>query len=190
MPIKYAEITIVRNLEEESWVSYFKNLIGEENIITSNDTIIISFDDGTISDTKSDPVDKNFKFGPKDCRQDYPLYFEKKDKNNTFFLKTPRVEKVTEPRNLFSYTVLKLDSRAIFKDYKNHNTLKKEPSIYNAIYHTGDNEVLAIIKNGKNHRYVLAYDDDYFDKSDINYFVNCLFINAFIKKESRILPCL
>ena len=45
MPIKYAEITIVRNLEKESWLSYFKNLIGEENIITNNDTIIISFDD-------------------------------------------------------------------------------------------------------------------------------------------------
>ena len=125
MPIKYAEITIVRNLEEESWLSYFKNLIGEENIITNNDTIIISFDDETISDTKCDLVDKQFKFGPKDYRREYPLYFEKKDKNNTFFLKTPRVEMVTEPRNLFSYPVLKLDSRVIFKDYKNNNTLKK-----------------------------------------------------------------
>jgi len=179
MPIKYAEITIVRNLEKESWVSYFKNLIGEENIITNNDTIIISFDDETISDIKSDLVDKQFKFGPKGYRQDYPLYFKKEDKNNTFFLKTPRVERVTEPRNLFSYTVLKLDSRPIFKDYKNHSTLKKEASIYNAIYHTGVNEVLAIVKNGNNHRYVLAYDDDYFDKSDINYFVNMLFTNSF-----------
>jgi hypothetical protein len=190
MPIKYAEITIVRNLEKESWLSYFKNLAGQEDIITNNDTIIISFDDGIISDTKSDLVDKNFKFGPKGIRQDYPLYFKKEDKDNTFFLKTPRVERVTEPRNLFSYTVLKLDSRLIFKDYKNHNTLKKEASIYNVIYHTGVNEVLAIIKNGNNHRYVLAYNDDYFDKSDIIYFVDCLFINAFIKKESKTLPCL
>ena len=179
MPIKYAEIRII---QKESWLTYFKNWIGDENIITNNDTIIISFDDETISDTKIDLVDKKFKFGPKDYRQDYPLYFEKEDKNNTFFLKTPRLERVTDPRNLFSYTVLKLDSRVIFKDYKNHNTLKKEPSIYNAIYHTGVNQVLAIIKNGNNHRYVLAYDDDYFDKSDINYFVNMLFTNSFIEK--------
>jgi len=180
MPIKYAEITIVRNLEKESWISYFKNLIGEENIITNNDTIIISFDDETISDTKSEIIDKQFKFGSKCYYSDiYPMYFEKKGKNNTFFLKTPKVERVTEPRNLFSYTVLKLDSRVIFKDYKNHNTLKKEPSIYNAIYHTGIYQVLAIIKNGNNHRYVLAYDDDYFNKSDINYFVNMLFTNSF-----------
>ena len=179
MPIKYAEITIVRNLEKESWLSYFKNLAGQEDIITNNDTIIISFDDGSVSDTKDELIDKKFKFGPNGYRQDYPMYFEKEDKNNTFFLKTPRLERVTDPRGLFSYTVLKLDSRVIFKDYKNHNTLKKEPSIYNVIYHTGVNEVLAIVKNGNNHRYVLAYNDDYFDKSDINYFVNIIFTNSF-----------
>ena len=182
MPIKYAEITVVRNLEEESWLSYFKNLAGQEDIITINDTIIISFDDGTISDTKRDLVDKQFKFGPQSYHQDYPIYFDKEGKDNTFFLKTPILQRVTEPRNLFSYTVLKLDSKLIFKDYKNHNTLKKEPSIYNAIYHTGIHEVLAIVKIGKNYRYLLAYDDSYFDKSDINYFINCLFTNSFIEK--------
>ena len=68
MPIKYAEIRIIRNLKEESWFSYFKNLIGDEDIITNNDTIIISFDDGSISDTnnklvnllKTVPADKFF----------------------------------------------------------------------------------------------------------------------------------
>ena len=181
MPIKYAEITVVRNLEEESWLSYFKNLLGEENKITINDTIIISFDDGTISDTKRDLVDKQFKFGPKGHLQDYPIYFNKEGKDNTFFLKNPIIERVTEPRNLFSYTVLKLDSKLIFKDYKNHNTLKKEPSIYNVIYKTGIEEVLAIVKNGRQRRYLLAYDDSYFDKSDINYFVYMLFTNSFIE---------
>jgi hypothetical protein len=190
MPIKYAEISIVRNLEKESWLSYFKNLIGEENIITNNDTIIISFDDGTISETKHDLVDKQFKFGPQSYYSDiYPIYFEKLNKP-TLFLKSPILQRVTEPRNLFSYTILKLDSKLIFKDYKNHNTLKKEPSIYNVIYHTGNHQVLAIVKNGLQTRYVLAYDDDYFDKSDINYFVDCLFTNTFIKKESKISLCL
>ena len=60
MPIKYAEITIVRNFKKESWLSYFKNLIGEENIITNNDIIIISFDDGTISETTRELIDKQF----------------------------------------------------------------------------------------------------------------------------------
>ena len=73
-------------MEEESWFSYFKNIAGKEDIITINDTIIILFDDGTISDTKCDLVDKQFKFGPKDYHRDnYPIYFQNEDKNYTFF---------------------------------------------------------------------------------------------------------
>jgi len=182
MPIKYAEITIVRNLNEESWLSYFKNLIGDEDIITNNDTIIISFDDGSISDTNNKLVNEQFEIGPKSYHyqfSSYPIYFNKKDKN-TVFLKAPILEEVKEPRNLFSYMVLKLDSRDIFKDYKNCNTLKKEPSIYNVIYE--DNvigDLFALVKIGSNFKYLLAYDDSYFDKSDIRYLVNCIFTNTF-----------
>ena len=47
MSIKYAEITIARNLQEETWLAYFKNLIGDEDIITKingiNDVSINSF---------------------------------------------------------------------------------------------------------------------------------------------------
>jgi len=181
MPIKYAEITIVRNLEEESWLSYFKNLAGQEDIITINDTIIILFDDGTISDTKRDLVDKQFKFGPKDYHRDnYPIYFQNEDKNYTFFLKPSILKKETEPRKLFSYIVPTLNFNPIFKDYKNYNISKKETSIYNVIYECNIlKDVFAIVKNGYNHRYLLAYEDSYFDKSDINYFINCLFTNAF-----------
>ena len=170
MPIKYAEITIVRNLEEESWLSYFKNLIGQEDIININDTIIISFDDGTVSETKRELIDKQFKFGPKGYPQDYPLYFEKPDKH-TLFLKRPIIK---EDGNL------KIDFKPIFKNYQNFNTSKKEPSIYNAIYEdVCIGQVFAIVKKGYNQRYLLAYDDEYFDKSDINYFVNIIFTNSF-----------
>ena len=72
MPIKYAEITIIRNWKKESWLSYFKNLIGEEDIITNNDTIIISFDDGTVSDTKSNDANKQFEMGLKHYYNGYP----------------------------------------------------------------------------------------------------------------------
>jgi hypothetical protein len=182
MSIKYAEITIVRNLQKETWLNYFKNLIGEEDIITNNDTIIISFDDGTVSDTTNKDANKQFEMGPKSYNNNYnyPMYFKKEDKDYTVFLKTPRVELVREPRNLFSYTILKLDSRPIFKDYPNYNTLKKEPSIYNAIYESKDIDIFAVVKIGPNFKYLLAYDDSYFNKSDISYFVNCIFTNSFI----------
>jgi hypothetical protein len=170
MPIKYAEITIVRNLEEETWVSYFKNLIGKEDIITNKDIIIISFDDGSISETMRELIDKQFKFGPQSYHQNYPIYFSKPQKH-TLFLKRPIIK---EDGNL------RIDFKTIFKGYSNFNTSKKEPSIYNAIYEDMCvGEVLAIVKNGYNHRYFLAYDDSYFDKLDINYFVNMLFTNSF-----------
>lgn len=176
MPIKYAEITISRNLEKESWGSFFKNLIGREDIITNNDTIIISFDDGTVSDTNCELIDKQFKFGPKGYNQDYPIYFEKPDKH-TVFLKHPIIKD----------GLMKINFNPIFKDYSNFNTLKKEPSIYNAIYEDMCvGQVLAIVKNGYNHRYFLAYDDSYFDKSDIKWFVHCLFTNSFTHTNKSI----
>jgi len=159
MPIKYAEITIVR---KESWINYFKNLIGDENIITKNDTIIILFDDGTVTDTvEYKDANIRFEMGPKSVYSTYPMYFNKINKN-TVFLKTPRVEK----------NVLKLDFKPIFKDYPNYTTLKKEPSIYNAIYESNDIDIFAVAKRSSN-LYLLAYEDTYFDKSDIaNLFIN------------------
>jgi hypothetical protein len=181
MPIRYAEITIVRNLKEESWLSYFKNLIGDEDIITNNDTIIISFDDGTVSDAKSNDANEQVEIGPKSYHyqfSSYPIYFNKKDKN-TVFLKPPILQEITDARGLFSYMVKKIDSKHIFKDYKNCNTLKKEPSIYNVIYQDiGIGDIFAVVKIGSNFKYLVAYDDSYFDKSDIEYFVNCIFTDT------------
>jgi hypothetical protein len=174
MPIKYAEITIVRNLEQESWLTYFKNLLGEENIITNNDTIIILFDDGTMMDTTN--KDASIEMGPKSYRNNYPIYFTI---NNLLALfKEPILEMVKDNRGLFSYIGWKLDSKSIFKDYPNYNTLKKEPSIYNIIYENSTNteDVFALVKR-KSNLHLLAYDDSYFEKSDIGYFVNYLFLN-------------
>ena len=161
MPIKYAEITIVR---QESWLTYFKNLIGEENIITNNDTIIILFDDGTVTDTTTKDENEQFEMGPKSVYSTYPMYFNKINKN-TVFLKTPIIKD----------NVLKLDFKPIFKDYPNYTTLKKEPSIYNAIYESNGIDIFAVAKRTSN-LYLLAYEDSYFEKLDIvNLFFNLFF---------------
>ena len=92
MPIKYAEITIVRNLAEETWICYYKRLLGEENIVNDYDTIIILFDDGPIIDIKDEYINKQFETGPKSFRQNvYPLYLNKQGEA-TMFLKHPREE--------------------------------------------------------------------------------------------------
>ena len=170
MTIKYAEITISRNLQEESWLSYFKNLIGEENIITNNDTIIISFDDGTITDTKSAFIDKLFEFGYKTYQSIFPMYFKNPSKKSTLFLKQPT----------YRDGALRMDFKNIFKDDPKYTTIKKMPSVYNAIYHSvlTYKELFSLIKNGNNHRYLLAYDDEYFEKSDIIYFIHLIFTDT------------
>ena len=179
MPIIYAEITIARNLEEENWFNYFKRMAGNENIVNDNDTIIILFEDGSISDVKSEYVDKQFEMGPKIYQRDFPLYFNKKD-GVTLFFKRPTVK---PDGNLM------LDFKPIFKDNPKYCTLTKVPSVYNAIYKdmvVGD--IFAVVKNGPNERsprYLLAYDDRYFEKSDIIYFVSCIFKGIF----SRTVPC-
>ena len=165
MPIKYAEITIARNLEQENWFSYFKNLIGEENY-TDKDTIVILFDDETIIDTKSVLVDKQFKFGNKIYQGVYPIYFKKQDL--LFYYKEPSIK-----NGFYS-----LNFSDIFKDEPRYKTLKKVPSVFNAIYCSiiERNELFALVKNGHNHRYLLAYDNDSFEKADIIYLIHHLFL--------------
>ena len=173
MPIKYAEITIARNLEEENWLNYFKRLTGNENIVNDNDTIIILFEDGSISDVKSEYVDKQFEMGPKMYPRIFPLYFNKKD-GDTLFFKRPTINPDGN---------LTLDFKPIFKGNPKYHTITKVSSVYNAIYNdmvVGD--IFAIVKNGPNERfprYLLAYEDSYFERSDIIYFVSCIFKDTF-----------
>ena len=92
MPIKYAEITTIFNLEKETMMNYFNRLLlKNENQTTDNDTIIILFEDGIICDvTKectSTKINNIMEMGPKGFRSYLPLYFEMKDTNNTLFSK-------------------------------------------------------------------------------------------------------
>ena len=166
--IKYAEITIIRNLQEESILNYFNRLLGNENNTNENDTIIILFDDETISDVKIEYNNK-LKLGPTDFRTYFPSYIIIKDKP-IFYYKSPNEVN----------GIKKLNFRSIFANNKKHLTTKKETSIYNIIYYNliNNNEVFAIIKiksNEEKPRYLLAYDDKYFEKDDIIYLVNYIF---------------
>jgi hypothetical protein len=170
MPIKYAEITIIINTEKESILNYFNRLLSNENTTTDNDTIIILFDDGNICDVKKEyNTNTNIIMGPRGFKTNLPLYFEIKDINGTFFSKSP-----TEDCN----GNLKLNCKPIFANNKKHTTTKKESSVYNSIFERGNNQVLAIVKiksSEEKPRFLLAYDDEYFKKEHIIYFVNFIF---------------
>ena len=172
MPIKYAEITIIINTEKESMSNYFNRLLlSNENKTTDNDTIIILFDDGIIIDVKKEykNTNTNIIMGPRSFKTNLPLYFEIEDTNQTFFSKIPTVDCNGE---------LRLNSKPIFGNNKKHTTTTKEPSVYNSIFERGNKQVLAIvkIKSSKDKpRFLLAYDDEYFEKESIICFVNNIF---------------
>jgi hypothetical protein len=176
MPIKYAEITIIRNLEKETIFNYFNRiLLGSENSTNDNDTIIILFDDETVYDNKNKYTDKNFsklmKMGPSRAYSLVPMYFEIYSQfPKTFFSKSPYENKNTGIRTL--------NFKPIFANNKKHITTKKETSVYNCIFEKGNNQVLAILRiksNEEKPRFLLAYDDESFEKDEIIYFVNYIF---------------
>jgi len=174
MSIKYVEITIIRNIEEENVFRTLSRYFGYENTSNDNDTIIMEFDDGTICDIKDEYIDKKFEFNMLGHDHWFPLYFKIEGKNNTLFYKKPDLNKDGQK---------KLDFNKIFKNYKNYNKYSREASEYNLIYETYDKiELFAICRiksNEEKPRFILAYDETIFDKSDIIYLNDCIFKKKF-----------
>jgi hypothetical protein len=168
MSIKYADITIMRSLQENNIFNTLIGFFGYENIINDNDIMIITFEDGTISNIKDEYIDKKYKFSISKCGR-YPTYFET-DQQKTLIYKKPQIK-----NNLKN-----LKFTEIFKDSINHSN-KIVSSIYNVIYQDiNKNEKLAIVKfkssNKDNTKFKLAYHHDYFDKTDIIYLINHLLL--------------
>jgi hypothetical protein len=93
MCIKYAEITIIRNIEEENVFRTLSRYFGYENTSNDNDTIIIEFDDGTIYDIKDEYIDKKFEFITLGHDYWFPIYFEIDQEKRTLFYKKPDLNK-------------------------------------------------------------------------------------------------
>lgn len=182
MTIKYAEVTIVIDLEKRSIFNYFGRLIGNETIPNENDNIIILFDDDDIvlslDDNPIYNVTNKFIMGPKFYNTTLPIYFELKFepiKTHIFYNKLP-VEK---------QGMLKLDVKSIFENNIKYLTSKVMASIYTMCYTIKiigskivDKDVFAIVKiksSEEKPRFLLAYDDEYFEKEDITYLANYMF---------------
>lgn len=169
MNIEYAEITIIRNIEEEWMFNPLYRYFGYENTTNNNDTIIISFDDGTICDTKDEYIDKKFEFGQLGDIYKFPIYFDT-DKGIHLFYKNPIIKNDIPTVN-----------STIFKNYYKFKNQQYKNKIckFNFVYEDiNKNHVFAIrrIQSNKDKpRFLLAYDDTIFDKTDIIYLVNYLF---------------
>lgn len=167
MSIKYAEVTIIRDLEKESFISYYlvRKLLNRESRFTDNDTIIILFDDETIYDTNKYIIDKKIVFHESTINN-FPIWFDL-NKDTSVFYKYP-----TETKDKKS-----LNFKPLTNNYKNQHMIEWLPSFYNVIYECNGTDIFCILKMKSNEdkpRFLVAYDANYFDKSDVTYLVNCM----------------
>ena len=178
MTIKYAEITIIRNYQD-NWYNNMINWLGYESNASENSDIILLFDDETIYDVNNSFKDLNFSFlgSHSDVM---PIYFHPKDKINND-MKTYFKRKPVEENN-----IQKLNFNYIFKFYNKYKQCKFIPSIFNCIYYcyniSGNPEVFSIVKiysNEDKPRFLLAYDSEEFDKETIIYLIYCIFKNKY-----------
>lgn len=175
MPVLYAEVTVIL---KESLFRSFAHLTGWYDFhITEDDMIIVMFEDDDYPyDTKSEynkrASDHRFSFSEptSGC---FPLWFETdKERKRTFWLKHPRVNEDGEQM---------LDVTQLFRQKKN----SIEPSAHNAIYHSlseGGKDLFGVVKvksSAKKPRFVVAYNNAYFDKLDVVYLIHCFFTETY-----------
>jgi len=180
MSIKYAEITVIVNLEKDSLVNHLFRFLGYENYnFTDSDTIIISFDDDTVCEiNNSSTYEKTIKFAVVGIEYKFPIYFDLNGK--TFFPKKP--DEIDG--------VKRLNFNEIFKQNKKYNQTKKEPSYNNIIYYIYDNtnnnigktdvfSLLRIKSSEEKPRFLVAYDERLFNKDNLIYLLNCILKHKF-----------
>jgi hypothetical protein len=179
MTIKYAEITIIFDTENEGFFTNLKrNWLGYETFCDEETDIIISFDDKNIC-VKDDFKDCNFNFFV-GISSSLPLHFQQDNKEkekyrHTYFQRHP-IKK--EDGNLhLDFT--KIFSTEIRKKYK------FIASCFNCIYYCIKNNnqdvfsILKIYSNEDKPRFLMAYDSDEFNRDELIYMVNCIFKNKY-----------
>jgi len=172
MNLKYGEITIIHNWED-NWIINMRKWFNYETRASENSDIIILFDDETIYG-KNDLQESNFIIF-KRLNDILPNYFERSSKDNNSKTVTFKKKKPIEN----SY-VKKLNFKEIFKYSDKFKKNKGIASDYNCIYYCNSDttEVFSILRIPSNEdkpRFLLAYDSDQFDKKEIFYLVNCIF---------------
>jgi hypothetical protein len=173
MTIKYAEINTIINLKEGCIFYRIIRFFCYRNSDSEKERKIISFDDGMIYDVKSELVDNKFEMGPLGFHEVYPLFF-----------RPPGKSLLMKRSSISEDAADTLQLNEIFMNDPLFLINSKEPSIYNVIYHNvhGVNvfAMTKIYSSETTPTYLLAYDEDFFEKEDIVYFINQIFLNKLI----------
>ena len=168
MPIQYAEIFIT--VKEETYSNYFKRLIGIENGFFSNeDTIILSFNNEEFVCDARDANHMKIVSGTRYTNSIFPTYFYLE--NKSFH--------ITKPETVDG--LLKINFSSIFANNPKYVKKDADGSIYNVKYQTIEEvDVFSIVKmksSNKNPRFIMAYDDQWFNRENLMVLVNLLLKN-------------
>jgi hypothetical protein len=140
----------------------------------NDDTIIFSFnkeefvcDISTLQgEEEKEEKDIQLKIGPRIFNSFIPNYFYMG--TNMFFMNALRTID----------GLRKMNFTPIFSNNPKYVKSDGVASAYNVIYHTNNSEdAFAIVKmksSNKRHRFLMAYNDDYFTRGDIVQLVNCI----------------
>ena len=167
MSIQYAEIFVIK---KETYSNYFKSFTGIEWSFTNEDTIILSFANGDVRDTREAKCMEILP-GPNGFNSVLPINF--KLESNTFYM--GRINHING--------LSKMDFSQIFAN--NPKYVKRDPdgSIYNSKYETLEGEeVFSVVKlksSNKTPRFIMAYHDKWFDKESLMVVVNWLLKNRY-----------
>lgn len=176
MPIKYGEITIIHNDDEDGFFKSFLRNWGYELKTNQSSKIIILFEDGDIFEINDKLRDFEYKFVD-DPTYHTPLSFENpKKKTDRYFKKKPHMNDKSQ---------LTLNFEELFKSYNKYSKKDNIASIYNFIYYRFTYEekkdvfgVVRLKSNDNKPRFIFAYDCLNFSKDEIMYLINVIFKNV------------
>jgi hypothetical protein len=182
--MKYAEVTIIKNLETRGFFSTLLSSIGvmdEETLVdTERDIMIMKFDDEELPFNVNDRY-VDLKYKATVGASDKILYIDKRNSDNkksqdTMFLESP---KETDGVRTLDFNIL--------KNYKTDKYPKVTPSINNMILYNYDRGFCDTSMSSKNHfygvtrlessdakpRYYVAYKAPFITKEEVIYITRC-----------------
>lgn len=169
--MKYAEVTTI--VEPTTYRAFTKFIVDEDwepMLNGENDKIIVNFeDDNSVYDTKDYHNKKYIKGRYEDNYNDINIIDN--ETNKIYKRKTSRMNLDKYPYKLF------MDFTPIFSGCPKYNSKKLAPSKYNMIYMYETKDVFALVKQANSERYLVAYDDKIFEKTDVIYLIKFIFTN-------------
>jgi hypothetical protein len=182
MTIKYGELTIIYNKEEQTILTNLLMWLKYDNYPEKKCKYVFLFDDGEICDAEDKFIDFDFKFC-KSVLSVMPLHFEKnkdnKNKNNKEN-KTRRNIYFRKKDDENENCLVRFNE--LFSLYSKYEPLININSDYNGIYHcyktTLNPEIFGLIRIKSNEympRFQFAYDSDEFTKEEIIYLIYRIF---------------